>query len=196
VLGYVDTGYLGSTGMTTTRVNRGSTELKDWRAQADRDAADWFALYGGYGLDGVFLDQVTSGCGSDDANVDTYHAIADRLRETQPDAFVALNPGTNPQECYAEVADAMVIFENTYQAYQQWTPPDWVYRYSRRLFWHLVHAAPTTVQMRDAVALSRQRHAGFVYVTDDTITASGSPWDTLPAEDYWLDELRQVRAWY
>jgi hypothetical protein len=194
VLGYVDTGYLGSTGMLTTRLNPGSTRPEDWRAQANQDAADWFRLYGSYGLDGVFLDQVTSRCGADDANVDVYHSIADHLRESVSEAFVALNPGTDAEECYAEVADTMVIFENTYPVYQQWNPPAWVFRYDPRLFWHLVHAAPTIAEMRDAVALSRQRQAGHVYVTDDTITAAGSPWDTLPPEEYWLDEVRQVRA--
>src|SRR2546429_6828517 len=46
VLGYVDTGYLGRTGMVTTRVNPGSTRPEDWRAQAELDIADWARLYG------------------------------------------------------------------------------------------------------------------------------------------------------
>jgi hypothetical protein len=192
VLGYVDTGYLGRTGMVTTRVNPGSTAVADWRAQAERDAAEWFALYGRHGLDGIFFDQALSACGPDDADVDVYHAIADALRVHEPDAFVALNPGTSAEECYAEVADALVIFENTYAEYLTWTPPTWVHRHRSRQFWHLVHGAATEAEMRSAVALSQQRRAGFVYVTDDTIDETGSPWDTLPP--YWRAELREVRC--
>ena len=187
VLGYVDTGYLGRTGMVTTRVNPGSTAVADWRAQANLDAADWFALYGRYGLDGIFFDQTLSGCGVDDADVDAYHAIADTLRERVPDAFVALNPGTGADECYAEVADALVVFENTYATYLAWTPPEWVTRHPTRQFWHLVHGAASVVEMRAALALSRQRHAGFVYVTDDVIDETGSPWNTLAS--YWREEV-------
>lgn len=194
VLGYVDTGYLGRTGMTTTRVNPGSTAVADWRAQASRDAAEWFALYGRYGLDGVFFDQTLPDCGPDDANVDVYHAIADTLRETARDAFVALNPGTGPEECYAEVADALVVFENTYATYLTWSPPEWVGRHRSRQFWHLVHGAASTDEMRAAVALSEQRRAGFVYVTDDAIDETGSPWDRLPPTPYWRDEVRRVHG--
>ncbi|HWH02015.1 MAG TPA: spherulation-specific family 4 protein, partial [Pilimelia sp.] len=177
VLGYVDTGYLGRTGHTTTRVNGGSTELADWRAQAARDSETWFALYGEYGLDGVFLDQTVSSCGADDVYVDTYHALADGLRRTVPDAFVALNPGTHAEECYAEVADALVLFENTYATYRDWAPPSWVHRYPAAMFWHLVHDTPTVAEMRDAVARSRERHAGLLYVTNHAITETSTPWN-------------------
>ncbi len=187
VLGYVDTGYLGRTGMVTTRVNPGSTAVADWRAQANLDATEWFTLYGRYGLDGIFFDQSLSGCGPDDADVDVYHAIADTLRRQVRDAFVALNPGTGAEECYAEVADALVVFENTYAAYLTWTPPAWVRRYRARQFWHLVYGAASIDELRSAVALSRERHAGFVYVTDDTVDGTGSPWDTLPS--YWRSEI-------
>jgi hypothetical protein len=190
VLGYVDTGYLGRTGLGTSA---GSTRIADWRAQADREAAGWFALYGEHGLAGVFLDQVTATCGTDDVLVDAYHRIADRLRERTPDAFVALNPGTGADECYAEVGDTMVVFENTYQAYRSWSPPEWVSRHPARSFWHLVYDAPTTTELRDAVNLAKQRNAGYVYVTADAIHTTGSPWDTVPAADYWYDEVCQVR---
>jgi hypothetical protein len=136
---------------------------------------------------------VTATCGPDDVLVDSYHAIADRLRRRVPDAFVALNPGTAAEECYVSVGDTMVVFENTYQAYLNWTPPDWISRYPARSFWHLVYDAPTLGDMRDAIALSKQRNAGYVYVAADAIDALGSPWNELPPGDYWSDELCQVR---
>jgi hypothetical protein len=197
VLGYVDTGYLGRTGLTTTRVNRGSTEIADWREQARLDARTWSTQYGRSGLGGVFLDQALSTCGiaaGDTSYVRVYRQLADGVRDIHRRAFVALNPGTGTEECYARVADTIVIFENTYLEYLRWTPPDWVRRYPAGKFWHLVHAAPTQVEMRTAMALSRQRGAGYVYVTDDTIDPTGSPWDTLPPQQYWADELGQVRT--
>jgi len=49
-------------------------------------------------------------------------------------------------------------------------------------------------QMRAAVALSRQRNAGYVYVTSHTITEAGSPWNALPDPAYWQAELRAVSS--
>jgi hypothetical protein len=195
VLGYVDTGYLGRTGLTTTRVNPGSTEIADWRDQARLDAQTWSTHYGRFGLGGVFLDQALSTCGTaagDTSYVRVYWQLANAVRDIRPRAFVAVNPGTDTEECYARVADTIVIFENTYLEYLRWTPPSWVHRYRAGKFWHLVHAAPTQLEMRTAMALSRQRGAGYVYVTDDTIDSTGSPWDTLPPQEYWANELRQV----
>jgi hypothetical protein len=46
--------------------------------------------------------------------------------------------------------------------------------------------------MRDAVGLSKRRHAGYVYVTNDVIDATGTPWDTLPPTEYWAEEVRNA----
>jgi Spherulation-specific family 4 len=194
VLGYVDTGFLGGTGHVTTRVRPGSTQIADWTAQAIGDARAWVSLYGASGLSGIFLDQAPSACGDANTYVDVYRELVRAVRELLPGAFVALNPGTVPAECYAEVADTIVIFENTYAEYRSWAPPSWVSRYPRRRFWHLVHATRTPAEMRTAIDLSKRRHAGYVYVTNDTITAMGSPWGTLPPWAYWEEELRRIRG--
>jgi Spherulation-specific family 4 len=192
VLGYVNTGYLGRTGHATRRVNAGSTGIADWWAQASQDIADWYSLYGQYGVTGIFLDQALSTCGPDGGYVEVYQRLADLVRADHDEGFVAINPGTNTEECYARAADAIVIFENTYAVYRDWAPPAWVHRYPAGRFWHLVHAAPGQAEMRRAVALSKQRRAGLVYVTDDTINATGSPWNALPPRAYWEDELHQI----
>ena len=54
VVGYVDTGYLGLTGL---RTHRGSTLLDDWLEQILREVGTWYRLYGDH-LTGIFLDQV------------------------------------------------------------------------------------------------------------------------------------------
>jgi hypothetical protein len=192
VLGYVDTGYLGRTGMTTTRVNPGSTEIADWREQIRADAAAWYAMYGSAGLAGIFLDQTLSSCGADDEYVGTYGALGWEIQRRNRGAIIAINPGTSVDECYTDVADVIVIFENTYPVYQEWTPPEWVYRHPETMFWHLVHGVADIEAMRAAVALSRERNAGYVYVTSHEITPEASPWNALPAPDYWAAELRAV----
>lgn len=40
--------------------------------------------------------------------------------------------------------------------------------------------------MQQAMALSKVRRAGWVYVTPDDLP---NPWDTLPSEAYWTAEL-------
>jgi hypothetical protein len=192
VLGYVDTGYLGRTGMTTTRVAPGSTDIADWREQIRADASAWYELYGRYGLAGIFLDQTLSDCGPEHAYVDVYGDLATRVQREHRGAVIALNPGTSVAECYADVADVLVVFENTLDVYRAWTPPEWVARHPDTLFWHLVHGVTDQADMRAAIALSRERRAGYVYVTSHAITPAASPWNALPEPDYWRAELRAV----
>jgi hypothetical protein len=48
--------------------------------------------------------------------------------------------------------------------------------------------------MARVVELSKQRNAGYVYVTDDRLSADGRehPWDTIPPDEYWQAELSVV----
>jgi hypothetical protein len=194
VLGYVDTGYLGRTGAATTRLNPGSTALADWVAQADADAATWQRQYGSAGLGGIFFDQTLPACGEGDEFLRAYADVADGVWRRGQDAVVAINPGVAVEECYTEVADVIVVAENTFTAYRDWTPPPWVYSHPRAAFWHLVHGAGTPELMREAVALARERNAGSVYVTDAAIDGTGGPWNVLPAGPYWSAEVAAARA--
>jgi hypothetical protein len=202
VLGYVDTGYLGRTGAATTRLNPGSTALADWVRQADADAATWQRLYAAAGLGGIFFDQTLPACGEGDEFLRAYGDLADGVwgrgadggADGGEDMVVAINPGVAVEECYTEVADVIVVAENTFTAYRDWTPPPWVYGHPRTAFWHLVHGAGTPELMREAVALAQQRNAGSVYVTDAAIDGTGGPWNGLPAEPYWSAEVATVRA--
>ena len=160
VLGYVDTDYARR---EPALVRQDVTTFDEW-----------------YGVDGIFLDQVTSG----DAHLAHYAALADFVRST-PGPVVALNPGTFPAEGYAALADVLVTFEGTWATYRAIASPEWVKRYPASRFWHLVYATPEA-DMPAAVKLARQRSAGNLYVTDDDLP---NPWDTLPR--YWSAELRR-----
>ncbi|TCO60549.1 spherulation-specific family 4 protein [Actinocrispum wychmicini] len=133
-----------------------------------------------YGTDGIFLDQAANTCDK----LGYYQALHDYVKSIRPNALVVLNPGTNTDECYTKVSDVLVDFEGTYDTYVTWSPSDWVRAYPAKRFWHLVFGTSCASQMRDVIKKSRQRNAGYVFVTD---TALPNPWNALPA--YWRSEL-------
>lgn len=59
------------------------------------------------------------------------------------------------------------------------------------LIWHLVYGAPDRVSMANAIALSKQRNARYVYVTNGILNPHRRihPWDTIPPGPYWESEL-------
>jgi hypothetical protein len=61
--------------------------------------------------------------------------------------------------------------------------------YSPSHFWHIIYGTPTASAVAQAVQLSRQRGAGYVYVTPDTLP---NPYDTLPTAGYWSSELADI----
>ncbi len=84
-------------------------------------------------------------------------------------------------------ADVIVTFEGDASAYQSsYSAPSWIANYSPDRFWHLVYNVATAQQMRTIVQLSKERRAGWVYVTPNNLP---NPWDTLPTGPYWFGEL-------
>ena len=198
-LGYVNTGYLGVefAGAGPAHATRpdgaghGGRTLANWRAQITRDIEDWFGLYGPAGLDGIFLDQTTAVCGPNGAYVKAYRELVAQIRRLAPEALVVLNPGRSVSDCYAGVADTLVTFEGTYRQYLNRTAPAWEREGGAERFWHLVYDVPDEPGMARVVALSKERNAGYVYVTDDQLSDDGRehPWDTIPPDGYWRAEL-------
>ncbi|WP_189225497.1 spherulation-specific family 4 protein [Saccharothrix coeruleofusca] len=190
VLVYVDTGYLGvEFGQGAHRTRDGETSPEAWTAQIERDIDDWYALYGGYGVDGVFLDQTIATCGAEGEHVARYAAISARIRSTHPHAHIALNPGHPTEQCYEGVADTILSFEGDYQSYLAHTPPEWELAHADHdKFWHLVYDVPTREDMAAVVARSKANGAGYVYVTDRG--HDPYPWDVIAG--YWDAELGEV----
>ncbi|WP_432989299.1 spherulation-specific family 4 protein [Dactylosporangium sp. CA-233914] len=183
VLGYVPTGYLGTTGRTT---RLGQTTPAAWSAQVQQDIETWYRLYGGDGLGGIFFDEVQNVCGPDGAYARTYRALDEHTRAWHRGAFTVVNPGIETEPCYADIGDVILTFEGTYDTYRQWKPPAWQRAIDPRRLWHLVHGTATIEQLDDAMRLSKQRNAGYVYVTPDVLA---NPWDTLPPPEYWARQL-------
>jgi hypothetical protein len=205
-LAYVDTGYYGFTFPPAsphyTRADgpgAGSNSTTAWTAQIEQDIDDWYTLYGSSGIDGIFLDEATEPCGTasnPSQYVDLYAAISDYISLHHPDAYVIINPGVPVDQCYESVADTIITFEGSYSDYVNHTYPTKTWQLNSTnpaKFWHLIYDVPNATAMQAVIAQSKQENAGYVYVTDDTLTIDGSgtvtnfPWDTLPP--YWDSEL-------
>jgi hypothetical protein len=151
-----------------------------------------------YNVNGIFLDQAFDKVEDEDGvNVLLYYSkIHKYIKDKGAAKRVVLNPGKHPDQPYMDVADVIVTCENTYAGYvATCTPPDWVFTYPASRFWHLIHTTMTITAMRNAIALSKQRNAGWVYVTPDIELLMGQhvdPWNTLPSPTYWRAEHQYV----
>jgi len=158
VLGYSDTDY-----------------TKRLPAQIEADVRNYKAWYG---VTDIFLDQVSSGRGQ----LGYYRNLSRYIHGVNPGSAVMLNPGTYPDQRYMSVGDILLVFENTYANYLSLQVPSWVRRYPATRFAHVIYATSAS-QLPDAISLARQRHAGFVYVTNGT---GLERYNSLPS--YWSSE--------
>jgi hypothetical protein len=158
VIGYVLTGW----------ANRASTLVK---ADIDR----YYSLYPD--LDGIFLDEATSDC----ARAQSYYQpIHDYIKASHPNATVVVNPGINVPSCYLSVADILVTFESSFAEYQNaWSTVnrEWETAGNAGRIWHMVHTASAS-QWSTALQLSRERNAGYVFVTH--LTETENTYGALP----------------
>jgi hypothetical protein len=199
-LGYVDTGYLGvdfGTGPNFTRpdsAGAGRNTLDAWTTQIEGDIDAWYALYGSDGLDGIFLDRTAAVCGPHDLYVGRYRQIADYVRRRHPGAHVVMNPGRSIDACYNGAANTFVTFEGPYRDYLARTATGWEATADSGKFWHLIYDAPDEASMAHAISLSKERNAGYVYVTAAPAPSEGNGhrWDIIPANAYWRAELTAV----
>ncbi|MEO6122954.1 MAG: spherulation-specific family 4 protein [Ilumatobacteraceae bacterium] len=190
VIGYVDTGYLGTTGQ---RTRLGSTNPVDWISQIQHDIALWYRFYGP-GLTGIFFDQTQNACGPTEGSnswADLYTYLGNEVKRTHAGAVTVLNPGIGVPQCYETAGDVIVTFEGSAASYLgvpgatlPFTPLSWDPVDPNKL-WHIVYDAPDAATMAAVVNLSKTRSAGWVYVTDDVMA---NPYDTLPPADYWAAE--------
>ncbi|MGC1376073.1 MAG: spherulation-specific family 4 protein [Anaerolineales bacterium] len=165
VLGYVDTAYSA----------RAAAAVK----------SDVNRYYVWYGVSGIFFDEASNDC----TKKSYYQALYSYVKAKNATAKVVINPGTNTPECYITTADIIINFESAYSAYLAWKPSGWEVKYPASRFWHLVYATPQA-SLANAITLSKNRHAGWVYVTPDTLN---NPWDTLPPGAYWAAELNLAK---
>jgi Spherulation-specific family 4/Fibronectin type III domain len=201
VLGYVNTGYFGTTS-TPQATRLGYTDPVSWTSQIEHDINAWFSFYGSSGLSGIFLDQAQNTCGTNNSYATLYTNINNFVKQNYPGAVVVANPGTAVPQCFQNSVDTLVTFEDNYDCYTKdstcvqevsqghtpyqalsWSPID----PHKQI--HLVYNT-TQSQLANASTLSKERLAGYFYVTPANLP---NPYDSLPpytgSGNYWSAEL-------
>jgi hypothetical protein len=178
IIGYVRTGYLGvSQQQFTTRL--GSRDLADWASQIEQDIDKWYELYGN-SLGGIFFDEGWPDCGPNNIYADLYAYIDDYTKKKHPGAYTVLNPGSPIAQCYEDVMDTLLTFENTLDAYQNsYVPNDWTPKDPGKI-WHIIYNVPQD-QIGTVAELAASRNIGLIEITDDV---HPNPYDSLPNEAY------------
>lgn len=134
-----------------------------------------------YGVDNIFLDEAASEPGE----IDTYADYTAKVHESG--GIAVLNPGIVPDRGYFEFADAVVTFEDPFNAYfTAKEPPEWLATYNDTEVWHIVSGAPQD-RLGDVLSRAREQGAEHIYVTNDE---EPNPYDSLP--EYWPATLNSV----
>jgi hypothetical protein len=150
-VGYVDTAY-------------GTRSPADVVADAAR-YREW------YGVNGIFLDQCSSGL----ADLGTFEQYVTALRADGA-RFLVLNPGTHPHRAYVDLANVTVTFEGPWREYRGLQVPDWVRDRPAERYCHLVYDVPVRQARRPELIVS-DLHVGTVCLTDG---GGPNPWDRVP----------------
>jgi len=124
-----------------------------------------------YGLQGVFMDQVSGGLDQLD-----HYAQCVVAARTAGAPFVVLNAGAEPHPGYVDLANITVTFEGPWSKYKSLEVSDWVHRYPAKRFCHLVHSMPRGT-LPKGIDLAAQRHVGSVFLTEGR---GANPWDHVP----------------
>lgn len=138
-----------------------------------------------YGVNGIFLD-LTQGTAD---KLSYYRQLASYIRATVPNAVVWMNPGTYPEQSFMSIANVVLVFEGSYASYLQDQAPGWVSQYQPDQFAHVVYATPRS-NLGYTVRLSRERRAGYLYVTN--LQGSPNPYAAMPS--YWGQEAAAIQA--
>ena len=137
-----------------------------------------------YNVTRIFLDVVSGTPG----RLGYYRQLASYIHRFDPGPSVWLNPGRYPAQSYMSVGDVVNVFEGPYSSYLPLQVPSWVSKYPASKFGQTIYATSQS-QLRHVIRLSRQRRAGYIYVTNRSGT---NPYDGLPS--YWAQEAAAVMA--
>jgi hypothetical protein len=136
----------------------------------------WFELYPG--IEGVFLDQVTTGGTFADRR---YHQT---IAHNVPGTVVA-NAGQLPaSDWLLDSGSDMVVYENYVADFHDMSLPSWTSDCPAPRLGAILHDVGSPTEVAETCAEARARGFGYVYVTDGR-QASGNPYLGLPSPPVW-----------
>lgn len=149
--------------------------------------ADIDTYYQCYGVDGIFLDQVSNTA----ANLDYYEDISSHIKANENNGIVFINPGAPIDEQYLtrSVADVAIISEASFDQWQNYQPSSYLRSYSADTFGMITYNASSPTDMQQSIDLALANHIEYVYVTDDVLP---NPFDSLPT--YWSEQIAHIEA--
>jgi hypothetical protein len=104
--------------------------------------------------------------------------------------LAVLGLGASVDRRYTAIGDILVLFENSYADWVNYTPDAWVANEDRRKVAALVYGAFATTAMTNAQRLADERNFGWIFVTNDSPPA---PYDALPM--YWVAEVGALTSY-
>jgi hypothetical protein len=176
VIGYVDTGYFGTTGLTT---RAGYGDVESWRDQIEQDVNAWYEFYGA-DMDGIFFDEAQNDCGPSNAYANLYAEVSAYVKDAHPGALTVINPGISVPSCYQNSADTIVTFEGPESSYTasavalDWTPAD------PDKIMHIVYGV-APADLATVSAQSKIWGAGYVDITDEGAAGNPPLYKVLPS---------------
>lgn len=198
---FIDFRNAGGVAIGYVRTQWATRSLSEVQSEVDEyyDPAYWRGA--GVQIQGIFFDEMST----DLADVGYYQTLRDYVRSFPQTDYVVGNPGTTSVDTsgqspytvsdYAETADILVTFETLAEEYfNNYTPPVWLDSYPAERFAHIAYKLEGGVsQMLQAVALARNRKAGYIYFTDDHMTGEFlNPYDELAS--FWSAEIEAAQG--
>lgn len=152
-----------------------------------------------YKVRGVFLDEVSNGRSTEQAQDHVWYAeLVAKIRTAYGPGFVVVgNAGAVTTQDYPAIFDVVVTFESDAARYLSATVSELhpaVFRHQPAgKFWHMVHDVVSVDQARAVLERAATMNVGHIYLTDDTNAHEppalwGNPYDALPVP--WLLDLQ------
>ncbi|RBP11981.1 putative secreted protein with PEP-CTERM sorting signal [Roseiarcus fermentans] len=156
-------------------------------ADAEAQVTAYLSQYPG-AIDGFLIDNMSSHY----SGLSYYQALYAFVKSLGAYQVIG-NPGGDTHRAYLTAADTLVTFEGAAAAYPAATPPSWVAAQPASSFVNTISDQFSVSGMAADIALARERNAGYVYVTDQSMYSTDSfLYDRMPS--YWNAEVATVAA--
>ncbi len=165
------------------------TTISQAKARSDIDTwIDWYHQRPGAGIDGIFLDEVST----DPAHISYYRQLYDYVQAQLPNGIVVNNFGTAPDPAYFNIGNSILIIqEDTYARFEgglqtskpldQWSCTQ-LARSGILIHTTAGNAGNGKPKWENVLNNTYSNYLRWYYCTNDPFvnTTTDNPWDTLP----------------